>query len=361
MHHLLVGRMTTVPFQFPSPTALGLSVPPSLESVLNCALQMDPQHRFASAAGMRASLMAARADVLAPPPPLSPRATMARGAAIAQGAWTAAPPPEARLPGAVPGPASPHAPGARGPVEIPGCRSLGRNPRGFEEFESEKDGSILILVPGGTFQMGEAGGEARGVGAHRVTVDSFLIARHHVTNAQFRRFMTTEGHTPSGPWQQYASMWGESAPVVEISWHDAVAYAQWAGLRLPTEAEWEYAARGPRSLAYPWGEAWDPERLVWSRNSMRGARPIGGYPLGMSPCGALDMVGNAWQWCSSKYLPYPYRSGDGREDPTGPDPRVLRGGSWIYENPAQFRCAFRSKGAPDSGNYLRGFRCARSR
>ena len=373
MHHLLTGHMSSVPFHFASPASLGLHLSPALEAVLAGALQMDVSHRFTSALEMKAMLLGSGGTPVLPRVPPAPVPTMV-SAPAPQATWgpphpssfsaaqPSASPRPARLEGPAPSPRDPAVSSGVGGKVVPvpsGCSSLGRNSRGFEEFENEIDGSILIYVPGATFSMGMS--DVSGSLPHRVTVDSFYIAKLDVTNAQFRKFLTTEGHTSAGNWQQYADMWGERAPVVEISWYDAVAYARWAGLRLPTEAEWEYAARGPRALVYPWGNEWDPERLVWSHNGLRGAQPVGRFASGAAPCGALDMVGNAWQWCSSKFKPYPYRADDGREDPEGADARVLRGGSWIYDNPSHFRGAYRYKGVPDSANYLRGFRCARSR
>ena len=245
-----------------------------------------------------------------------------------------------------------------------GLRPAGTNAQGYAEFVNVKDGTVLIAVPGATFTMGSSDGEGEGDERppHSVTLRHYYIAKYDVTNAQFRRFASATGHRTAGNWQTYASRWGEQAPVVEVSWNDAVAYCRWAGLRLPTEAEWEYAARGPNSLTYPWGNDWDASRCQNSvgSNSPGKAAPVGSFPSGASPFGALDMAGNVWQWTSSTYKPYPYRSTDGREASGGTGPFVLRGGAWSFSYPPYFRGACRNGHDPDDRNSDFGWRCART-
>lgn len=229
----------------------------------------------------------------------------------------------------------------------------GTNAQGYSEYRSERDGSTFIAVPGGTFTMGsdESADEKP---PHSVTVASFYVGKYDVTNLQFRRFVDATGYDAGSQWKSYAEQWGGNAPVVSVSWHDANAYCRWAGMRLPTEAEYEYVARGREGRKYPWGNEWDATRCCNSSNSNSHAAAVGSYPSGASWCGALDVVGNVWQWCSSKYQPYPYDARDGREDPSGNVDRVLRGGSWI--NGSCYRGAYRGYLAPGfrSGSY--GFR-----
>lgn len=170
---------------------------------------------------------------------------------------------------------------------------------GPAEVRHEKDGSVLVAVPGGRFPMGF--GSAR----REVEVPAFLIGRTEVTNEQYGRFAEATGRpAPKGP---------PDHPVTDVSWHDAAAYCQWAGLRLPTQAEWEKAAAGPDGRLYPWGDDWRPD-LCNSSESGRGmTTPVGFFPLGASPCGALDMAGNVSEWCSDAV--------DGQA-------RAIRGGNW---------------------------------
>jgi formylglycine-generating enzyme required for sulfatase activity len=195
-----------------------------------------------------------------------------------------------------------------------------------------------------------------------VNLPAYFIGKTDVTNAQFRHFIMASGYSPStkyGSWESFARKWGESAPVVEVSWYDANAYSRWAGLRLPTEAEWEKAARGTDGRIYPWGNDWDPSlcnNSVVTKSD--GARNAGCYPSGASPYGCLDLAGNVWQWCSTSYKPYPYNSADGREQTTGTEPRVVRGGSWLNTEKAAFRTSDRSHCTPDFTDSALGFRLA---
>ncbi|HXE71759.1 MAG TPA: SUMF1/EgtB/PvdO family nonheme iron enzyme, partial [Candidatus Nitrosotenuis sp.] len=222
--------------------------------------------------------------------------------------------------------------------------------------------------------------------SHQVDLEAFYIGKTEVTNAQFRRFVQATGYRTTAEkegsacvwsdeggwekqwdvsWRTMASEWGEEAPVTCVSWDDARAYCRWAGLRLPTEAEWEKAARGTDGRRYPWGNRWDASRCQNSAGGPLGSagrpRPVGSFPPGASPWGALDMAGNVAEWCSSRYQPYPYRAGDGRESAGGdPDSRVYRGGSWYYNTPAFFRTADREAEDPGERYSFLGFRCALS-
>jgi formylglycine-generating enzyme required for sulfatase activity len=151
-------------------------------------------------------------------------------------------------------------------------------------------------------------------------------------------------------------------PVVGICWHEARAYCAWLShqsgqtYRLPTEAEWEAAARGREARTYPWRGDFDSARCNTFESHIRGTTPVGVFPSGDTPEGLSDMAGNVWDWTSTAYHPYPYAADAQREDPEAPEVRrVLRGGSWFYDRVGA-RCAFRFLSHPDYRYYDFGFR-----
>ena len=200
--------------------------------------------------------------------------------------------------------------------------------------------------------------------AHLVEVAAFSIARYPVTRANYQAFIAA-GHRPPSHWPEglYFELLNQH-PVVNISWHDALAYCHWLSentaqcYRLPTEAEWEKAARGASARTYPWGDEFDKTRCnTWEAGIGR-TTPVDAYPTGASPYGVMDMVGNVWEWCSTLHADYPYRADDSREDLAAEGWRTLRGGSWLdYEWGA--RCARRLSGQPDYVSRNTGFRVAR--
>jgi formylglycine-generating enzyme required for sulfatase activity len=236
----------------------------------------------------------------------------------------------------------------------------------------------LVDIPGGSFVMGDARGEPDEA-PRRVTVAPFRLMRYEVTNRRFGTFVTTSGYPiegrrsgyvwdgewrlvdgadwrhPQGPESSIAAT--ADHPVVQVSARDAEAFCSWHGLRLPTEEEWEFAARGTDGRRHPWGDG--PPQADGRRRANFGTlrccaadsadgylltAPVGRFPSGASPFGLFDMAGNVWEWTAS---PFPGR----------PKLRVLRGGGW-GNNPNCLRSAYRHGNPPDIGLDMVGFRCA---
>jgi len=217
----------------------------------------------------------------------------------------------------------------------------------------DSGGVIMALVPAGCFMMGSDTGETDEQPVHRQCFEQpFWIDQTEVTQAQFARW----GGVQARP----HTFVGAQHPVENSSWFEAHTFCELRGARLPTESEWEYAARGPDSLAYPWGNTWVSGYAVWSGNAGDQTAPVGTHPQGASWVGALDLGGNVLEWVSSLYHPYPYDAADGRENSQQrTDYRVLRGGSWEFS--AQFlRAANRSWYTPVGNDLFASFRCAAS-
>jgi formylglycine-generating enzyme required for sulfatase activity len=200
---------------------------------------------------------------------------------------------------------------------------------------------------------------------HTVYLNAFYIGRYEVTNAQYERFVRATGYqTPRG-WSGGSIPGGlEDHPVVNVSWHDALAYCRWLSeetgqiVRLPTEAEWEKAARGTDGRVYPWGDEFDAAKCNSLENDIQTTTPVGQYsPQGDSPYGVADVAGNVWEWTSSVHKGYPYDPVDGREDLGAGGSRVLRGGAF-YGNHGAGRCAARNRDPADLRDDAVGFRVA---
>ena len=218
-----------------------------------------------------------------------------------------------------------------------------------------KDGAVMVYVPAGQFLMGSKQGEGyqQEHPQHEVYLDGYWIYKNDVTVAQYRKFCTaTRRNMPDRP----VRGWKEDHPVVCVSWDDAKAYCDWVGTTLPTEAQWEKAARGTDGRNYPWGNDWDKTKGNSADSGLKATTPVGSYPGGASPYGCLDMAGNVWQWCADWYGPYDAAA---TENPAGPATggfRVLRGGSWV--NPSgSCRSAYRGDLNPVGRGYGIGFRC----
>jgi formylglycine-generating enzyme required for sulfatase activity len=242
-----------------------------------------------------------------------------------------------------------------------------------------------LLIPAGEFSMGSAEGT---VGQpdeqpqHLVYLDDYHIDKMEVTIGQFRKFIEATDHQTEAEIKGFGYVWrdgawesaigaswkdidgtgvqhGDSLAVTQISWNDAVAYCAWVGGRLPTEAEWEKAARGLDARTYPWGNDPPTDELLYFYQST-GPAAVGHYPAGASPFGVLDMAGNVWEWVAD-YYDAQYYSTSSLENPTGPETgvkRVIRGGGWS-NSAINVRSSNRDISEPHRYNDMLGFRCVR--
>ncbi|MGQ3683938.1 MAG: formylglycine-generating enzyme family protein [Candidatus Loosdrechtia sp.] len=293
-------------------------------------------------------------------------------------------------------------------------------------IHEEKQGTPedMILIPEGLFLMGSTKEDIEKLAEldrtieierlqnefpqREVYLSAYFIDKYPVTNAQYRKFIESDGYTQKALWSeagwQYISenplnnndlntiLQGEQdSPVVNVSWYEAEAFAKWAGKRLPTEAEWEKAARGTDGRIYPWGNAFDKARLNCAELKIEKPTPVTRFPQGQSVYGCFDMAGNVWEWVADWYDSHYYQYAPDK-DPQGPalaeeNPyfgkpenvgvsvyelkpsatsntlsacKVLRGGSWNGSGVIHIRCANRDYDEPVYKNDTIGFRCARS-
>jgi formylglycine-generating enzyme required for sulfatase activity len=249
----------------------------------------------------------------------------------------------------------------------------------------------FVEVPAGPFLMGsdkkrDQDAYEDELPQHRLELPLYYIARYPVTVAQFRAFVQESSYQAQGPWERYSG--GDNRPVVAVNWYDALAYCRWLteqlrgweetpepvagllseegwGVRLPTEAEWEKAARGQDGRIFPWGNNPDSNRANYGETGVDTTSAVGCFPSGASPYGALDMAGNVWEWTQSLWgksyerpdFKYPYRAEDGRENLEADDSvrRVCRGGAFSYYQ-GYVRSACRSRSNPDFRLIHLGFR-----
>jgi formylglycine-generating enzyme required for sulfatase activity len=226
----------------------------------------------------------------------------------------------------------------------------------------------LVRIPAGEFLMGsvmarDKGARENELPPHRVHLPEFHIGQYPVTNFQYWAFVRATGHGAPDHWEKGRIPWRkDDHPVVNLSWYGAAAFCDWLSrhtgqpFRLPTEAEWEKAARGSDGRIYPWGDDPPDEARCNFGNRVADTTTIGRYsPQGDSPYGCADIAGNVWEWCQSKDWPYPYQADDGRENLQLGGLRVVRGGSW-YDRPAFVRCACRHTILPSDWSNDLGFR-----
>ena len=225
-------------------------------------------------------------------------------------------------------------------------------------FESE-----MVLVPAGAFTMGVDGGRPEDSPARSVDLAAFEVDKFEVSNDDFAQFVEATGYVTAAEqdgdqgWLRYAEGKGNH-PVVKVTWNDAVAFCEWAGKRLPTEEEWEKAARGNDGRTYPWGEDFAGTFANVKETALRDTTAAGSFPSGASPYGAEDMGGNVWEWTATWFKAYPGNSTENQY--YGERFRVTRGGAW-FEEPAQVTTFNRNAADPEiTANNDLGFRCVRT-
>jgi sulfatase modifying factor 1 len=301
-----------------------------------------------------------------------------------------------------------------GPIILLAVQSPPPPPQTLAATIVSNDRSEMVLIPAGAFLMGTHADEIdrlrrewphiqgeffdRETPQHRLSLKAFYIDKYEVTNTRFQQFVQATGyrtlaeredwgwvHTKEWVKVKGASWWAphgpgsnisglEQHPVVQVSWEDAKAYCAWTDKRLPTEAEWEKAARGPDGYNYPWGNAFDGERgnfcdrncdLPWkdgtADDGYRYTAPVGSYEKGKSPYGVYDMAGNVWEWVADWFDTTYYRRGTARnlQGPVSGDMAIIRGGSWL-NNRLLVRVVHRGHEIPTSRFSNTGLRCAKS-
>jgi len=232
----------------------------------------------------------------------------------------------------------------------------------------------MVYIPAGKFTMGSQNGRIDAQPEHKIFLNAFYIDKYEVTNAQYKEFVDATGHPApyldpeKYPWaKEYNWVNGSypegmgNYPVVLVSWEDAAAYAKWAGKRLPTEAEWEKAARGTDKRNYPWGNEWDVTKCNSRESGYLRAMPVDSFGLGRSPYGVYNMAGNVWEWCADWY-DKDYYDKSPAKNPQGPDvgaTKVIRGGSWDTFGRNRLTTFARESQFPSTKSYDIGFRCVK--
>jgi rhamnose transport system permease protein len=218
-----------------------------------------------------------------------------------------------------------------------------------------------VEIPAGSFTMGSNDTDPNEAPAHVVDLPTFYIDKFEVTNADFAMFVEATGYQTEAEqrgdkktWRNYDTEGKENHPVVKVTFADAQAFCAWMGKRLPTEEEWEKAARGTDQRSFPWGNLWDTTRANVRLSGLRGTAAVGSFSAGASPYGVEDMAGNVWEWTDSPYVAYP---GSTYQDPQySAEARVTRGGGW-FDDQKQVSTTNRSAALPQTANDDLGFRC----
>ena len=355
-----------------TPAPLPSDIPATLRNAVMSALQKDPARRPQSAAAMRILLNSNRTEPdhvsnpITGPVPSSRRAFLwglgVVGAGAFLGYWryghSPDHPPRVIIHDDVRVPRKDNIPSVPGETKV--------NPGSLFEMppirNNAVDGSEMTWIPAGFFYMGSTDGENDEKPAHLVYMSGFRMYTKSVTVVQFRKYDALNGRVYD--WTKHKPDWGwiDTYPMVNVTWAEASAYAKWAEAALPTEAQWEFAARGGKGNRYPWGDIFDSSKLRCSEKKRGDANnpvPVGMYPA--NKFGLYDMAGNVWQWCADWYDKDYYAAKAASEaNPTGPSDgtaRVVRGGSWFGDAITDFRCANRNSVAPHDRGIILGFRC----
>lgn len=224
--------------------------------------------------------------------------------------------------------------------------------------------AAMILIPAGEFAMGDDRGQDDEQPVHRVTLNAFYLDAYEVTVSHYAEFLHVQKPEPPFKWHEANLNTHARKPVLGVSWFDARDYCRWVGKRLPTEAEWEFAARGSEGRTYPWGHTHPTKgHTTAGKTAWRGydtVSHVGQLELGRTPNGIYDLAGNLWEWVADWYDSTYYQFSP-RDNPAGPKAgplRSLRGGAWNNDSKA-LRSANRAGYAPDTKRNDVGFRCAR--
>lgn len=345
-----------------APPPLGAHVPTRFQKIIDRALEKDPARRFESAQEMREMLHAPDAPQPAPSAPIIDVAydipsAPAVAPVTAPPGFDIRPPDRPISTGATPSLPS----GGSGLSRPPSLRQSVDTGSRFNFWPFNKvvqptrsnpvDDAEMIWIPPGEFTAGDTDQPENP--RRKSAIDGFWIFRYPVTVSMYRRFCSATRRTlpEAPPWG-----WIDDHPMVNVHWHDAVDYCHWAGVSLPTEPQWEKAARGPDQRRFPWGGGWDPNRCRCSHANRADAgktQSVGCYANGVSTYGVMDMAGNVWEWCQET----PDGSMRSGAEPGSIPRRLLKGGSWESNQPSEFRISGRLCVVASYMYFTIGFRC----
>jgi len=365
MHHLLTGAVST-PCKFSPVRSIVPGLSESIEKFLLKALQDKIENRFPSAIHMKEALLECRKvkeKVLLPAVkeevttrPLEENKTPVRVAAYVKSL------------------------SVKGKVAPPE-KDFGKCDDKYWEKNLQFPGKSfvqeMVLVPAGEFWLGEDNSVWGKVlpgflknkkqkeldcpenvrPKQKLYLNAFYIDRYPVTNLEYKHFEETSGYKSAGQWKKSFTDGKEQMPVVNITWYDAQEYARWSGKRLPSEEEWEKAARGPDGKIWPWGNEWEVNKHNCEESRRGSTTPAGYFPGGASHYGVFDMTGNVWEWTASGYMPYP--GNKCFKDSYSPQIKVIRGGAWNQPS-SMCRTFIRRGQSPENWFVDIGFRCVKS-